>query len=193
MNKKDLKPGYVVEVRYLNLMYLCMQYADGLVFNALNGDYIPLINYDENLMNKNASELDIIRVYGFCQTPYNAIENSINNRPLLWERKEEPTEEDVLKTAIATYGNEAQLCVAMEECAELIQAISKYKRYGSKAQEQLAEEIADVLIVVEEVKLICGIKDEQLKFYHDKKIARLKERLENAKEREENEKNTDII
>lgn len=186
MNKKDLKSGYVVETRNPNLIYMCVPYANGLTLNREKGYFESLENYRENLNHNDFPEFDIIRVWGFCETQCEANVISSCNRPLLWERKEEPTEEDVLKTAIATYGNEAQLCVAMEECAELIQAISKYKRYGSKAQEQLAEEIADILIVVEEVKLICGIKDEQLKFYHDKKIARLKERLENAKEREEN-------
>lgn len=187
MNKKDLRPGYVVETKS-NELYMCAPCAGGITLNSANGSFIPLDAFTDEL-KYNSDEfdfIDIIRVWGYCETQCDAIFISRRNRPLLWERIEEPTEEDVLKTAIATYGNEAQLCVAMEECAELIQAISKYKRYGSKSQEQVAEEITDVLIVVEEVKLICGIKDEQLKFYHDKKIARLKERLENAKEREEN-------
>lgn len=159
MNKKDLKPGYVVELRCGGI-FICIPYENGITLNNSEGIFLSVNDLNNDLTCKNFPDLDVIRVWGLCKTQANAGVISSRNRPLLWERIEEPTEEDVLKTAISTYGNEAQLCVAMEECAELIQAISKYKRYGSKAQEQVAEEIADVLIVVDEVKLICGIKDE---------------------------------
>ena len=47
------------------------------------------------------------------------------------------------------YGKEPQLGMAQEECAELIQAISKVRRKGEtkEAIEHLAEEIADVRIM----------------------------------------------
>ena len=47
------------------------------------------------------------------------------------------------------YGKEPQLGMAQEECAELIQAISKVRRKGETkdAIEHLAEEIADVRII----------------------------------------------
>lgn len=47
------------------------------------------------------------------------------------------------------YGREAQMGVAQEECAELIQAISKVRRKGATddSRGHLAEEIADVLIM----------------------------------------------
>lgn len=185
MTKNDLKAGYVVETRNPDLIYMCVPYTNGLTLNRSNGSFEPLKNYRENLKHNDMPEFDIIRVYGLCDTQTDVNVISSRNRPLIWERKEDvtyATEADVIKAAIEANGNDYQLCVAMEECAELVQAISKYKRYGTgEAQEHIAEEIADVLIVIDEVKQICNITDEQIKSYHDKKIDRLKERLKVGK------------
>ena len=54
----------------------------------------------------------------------------------------------------------------MEECAELIQAISKVRRYGfvGKYKDNLLEEIADVDIVLTELTMMFDIDpDEFLK------------------------------
>ena len=45
------------------------------------------------------------------------------------------------------YGEDYQTTVCMEECAELIQAISKMKR-GQSRRDNLLEEMADVLICI---------------------------------------------
>lgn len=52
-------------------------------------------------------------------------------------------------------GDDLTLTITSEECAELIQAISKVKRYGfhDKYEENLHEEVADVLICIAE--LVC--------------------------------------
>lgn len=52
------------------------------------------------------------------------------------------------------YGIESQRRMLVEECAELIQAISKVERNGSttKTIENLFAEIADVEIMLEQVK-----------------------------------------
>jgi len=71
--------------------------------------------------------------------------------------------EQIYKKAIDKFGKEAQLMVAMEECAELIQAISKLIReeekgngFGKVAQ-NLAEEIADVEIMIEQIPIITDL------------------------------------
>ena len=64
----------------------------------------------------------------------------------------------------------------MEECAELIQAISKYRRYGDN-QQSVAEEIADVLIVIEQVKHICKLTDYSIDLIRAEKMNRLREML----------------
>lgn len=52
------------------------------------------------------------------------------------------------------YGSQMQMDVTQEECAELIQAISKVKREGitAKTYENLTEELADVEIMIEQMK-----------------------------------------
>lgn len=49
------------------------------------------------------------------------------------------------------YGYEAQAMQCIEECAELIQAINKYRRYGDEAKDNLVEEIADVQIMLDQL------------------------------------------
>ena len=63
-------------------------------------------------------------------------------------------DDDTLKKVIEHYGNDYMMAVAMEEASELVQAISKIYRYGVtlEAVNHLNEEIADVLIVIEELK-----------------------------------------
>lgn len=61
-----------------------------------------------------------------------------------------------LEKVCETWGNQHMLTIAMEECAELIQAVSKIKRNGSNPVdgEHLAEETADVLICICELFLM---------------------------------------
>ncbi len=62
----------------------------------------------------------------------------------------------VYKRAFDLYGEDHQLTVATEECAELIQAITKIKR-GKPNMDNLIEELADVRIIVEQVEMMFGI------------------------------------
>ena len=59
--------------------------------------------------------------------------------------------EEILNKAIEHYGKEHQLGVAQEELSELVTAISHYKR---GREHNVAEEIADVEIMLEQLKLI---------------------------------------
>ena len=69
---------------------------------------------------------------------------------------------EVLSAAIRTYGEQAQECVAIEECAELIQAIC-HKQRGRP--HNIPEEIADVEIMLEQLKMIncCDAEVEKIK------------------------------
>ena len=67
----------------------------------------------------------------------------------------------VLKKAICKYGKQAQLDVAVEEMAELTKEIIKSKR-GASNYHQIVEELADVYIMMTQIKLIYGIYDEEL-------------------------------
>ena len=58
------------------------------------------------------------------------------------------------------YGKEPQMGVAQEECAELIQAISKVRRMGETMDtlDHLAEEIADVNIMCAQLEELFGVR-----------------------------------
>ena len=58
------------------------------------------------------------------------------------------------------YGKEPQMGVAQEECAELIQALSKIRRKGetAKTRANLIEEIADVNIMCAQLEELFGVR-----------------------------------
>lgn len=66
------------------------------------------------------------------------------------------------------------LTISMEECSELIQAISKAKR-GKLNKENLIEEISDVLICMDWLKEMYKINESEL----DNMILFKKKRIEN--------------
>ena len=68
---------------------------------------------------------------------------------------------DIIKRSIEHYGKDVQSTVCMEECAELIQAISKQKR-GKSDKDHLAEEMADVIICIEMLKQIYNITEDEI-------------------------------
>lgn len=83
------------------------------------------------------------------------------------------TERGILITAINTYGETAQETVAIEECAELIQAIC-HKHRGRK--DNISEEIADVEIMLEQLKMINNCYEEVAEI-HKQKTERLYQRV----------------
>ena len=64
---------------------------------------------------------------------------------------------------IKAHGTDFEAGIAMEECAELIQAISKVRRYGfvGKYKDNLIEEIADVDIVLTELTMMFDIDPDE--------------------------------
>lgn len=69
--------------------------------------------------------------------------------------------ENEIKTLASSYTKEMNLLVAMEECAELIQALSKIRRKPDSdiIRNNLIEEISDVSICIEIIKFNLNIKD----------------------------------
>lgn len=92
-------------------------------------------------------------------------------------------DKEVIAKSIRHYGEGTQLNVAMEECAELIQAVSKFRRAVASnnlticEHDHLAEEIADVLISVELIQQICKIPDQEVRAWIDIKQKRIVERM----------------
>ena len=87
-----------------------------------------------------------------------------------------PIDSYLLKRSIEHYGKDVQSTVCMEECAELIQAISKEKR-GNSDKDHLAEEMADVIICIEMLKEIYSISDDMISEWMQIKEARIIERI----------------
>lgn len=84
---------------------------------------------------------------------------------------------------IATYGKEHQLKMAMEESAELIQSINKVMReeheqdkYTDKVLAMLSE-MADVEIMIEQIKLIFKVDKEIFDLIKENKLYRLQSKL----------------
>lgn len=86
--------------------------------------------------------------------------------------------ENIFVDVIRIYGETSQENLAAEECAELIQAIS-HKHRGRA--HNIPEEIADVEIMLEQLKIINDCHNEVSEI-RNKKIARLKERMESKNE-----------
>lgn len=81
--------------------------------------------------------------------------------------------------ALRVYYPEAQVDVCVEECAELVKAICKWKRNGRSYLEQVVDEIADVRIMIEQMTLLFGADAvaERVEF----KLERLRQRMERRK------------
>lgn len=85
------------------------------------------------------------------------------------------TNTELYSLALSTYGAEAQTLMVMEEMAELQKELCKHAR-GKDNQLAIAEEIADVLIMLGQMIVLHGC-EEIVAQYKQKKLERLKERL----------------
>lgn len=59
--------------------------------------------------------------------------------------------DEKIKKIADHYGMESQIDILQEECAELVQAVSKYKRGKDDDFSHLLEEMADVTIMIQQV------------------------------------------
>ena len=83
--------------------------------------------------------------------------------------------QEILQQAISTYGAQAQEMMLLEEMSELQKEICKFWR-GRDNRNQIAEEIADVEIMLEQMKMIFQC-DDAVKLYRIQKLKRLERRL----------------
>lgn len=92
-------------------------------------------------------------------------------------------EAKILESAVETFGAEAQVVVAIEECSELQKALTKWLRYQSRDVDceaaqllthNILEEMADVSIMLNQLALIFGDANED----EVAKLERLERRLE---------------
>lgn len=83
---------------------------------------------------------------------------------------------NVMIDALEYYGNNPQVDVAIEEMSELIKELLKNRR-GKENRSMIADEMADVYIMLEQLKFIFGINETELRVNAEFKIQRLKNRI----------------
>lgn len=83
---------------------------------------------------------------------------------------------EIYLTALQKNGLDYQLGIAIEELSELIKEICKNKR-GYSNRDHLVEEYADVCIILEQLKLVYHIKDDEVEDFINYKLNRLNEEL----------------
>lgn len=87
---------------------------------------------------------------------------------------------------VTHYGEKAQRRILIEECAELVQAVTKLERaetagkFGMEERSHLCEELADVMIMVEQIASCYSWN--LISAYIDKKLERQMKRIEEEKE-----------
>lgn len=82
--------------------------------------------------------------------------------------------EEICRRALFTYGFDTQAAMVSEECAELINALCKYKR-GRVTDSDVITEIADVMIMCEQMAYYFG--QDLVEAEKERKLQRLKEKL----------------
>lgn len=89
-------------------------------------------------------------------------------------------EKELLKNCVKAWGVNSQLDMMVEECAELIQAINKYKRKQTfESIANIEEELVDVHIMLQQTAIIFLIPDKKLSDIRNKKLKRVSELLNN--------------
>lgn len=86
--------------------------------------------------------------------------------------------ERIYQKAIDTYGRLNQTVIAFEEMGELTKELSKNFR-GVSNRDAIAEEVADVIIMMEQLCMIYNIKEE-VEVWKRRKLDRLDKGLQNG-------------
>lgn len=93
-----------------------------------------------------------------------------------------------LKKVADYYGYEEQSNQLIEECAELIQALNKYRRAGGKEQKtdigvldalaNVIEELADVEVMLDQIKYLLNISEDDILAIKKAKAVRQRNRMQ---------------
>ncbi len=83
--------------------------------------------------------------------------------------------QELLRTALDTYGAAKQTIKAVEEIGELLKELSK-NAWGQDNRAQIAEEIADVRIMLDQMEILHGV-EYMCHGYEKAKLHRLAKRL----------------
>jgi len=81
--------------------------------------------------------------------------------------------EEIYKEAINHWGKELQIGMLMEEVGELFVAVNKFRRGRLSNKNRIAEEIADVMIMLEEISFMFEIDEDCIAKWKVSKLKRL--------------------
>lgn len=84
------------------------------------------------------------------------------------------TDPDTIRAALRRFGFTEQARMLQEECGELVAAVNRWRRGRAGAFEAMIEEIADVEILIDQMRLVYGAEIDAARA---RKLARLRERL----------------
>lgn len=143
-------------------------------YNLQNGDGSSLGDYrfvmDDNKIPSESQTADALH----CESYFNigGFDKSLD------------VDERIFKIA-DNYGVNSQLDILQEECAELIQAVSKYRRTNNPNvfdRMHLEEEIADVEIMIAQIKYLMKLSEKDIRGIKDTKLERQLERMRREKD-----------
>lgn len=124
--------------------------------NLFEIEYLKKLSYEEIQQIMNNLKANCDDVVG----RFNELSDYYKDLQKRYSRKFQKVDYTLLyKSAIETFGASNQQIVAIEELSELQKEITKLLR-GQGGLINLAEEIADVEIVVEQLKVIYGVRSE---------------------------------
>lgn len=161
MKLKELKENVVVDIKSEKQCHVLMNLLENAGYPTFTQRFSYPSGYFLKVVEIYPADKNYIALYG---GKYNYIE-PVNDLVKI--------DNEIIKDSIVYYGKDVQSTVCMEECAELIQAISKEKR-GKSDKNNLAEEMADVLISIELLKEIYDVSNEQINEWVDKKQKRIR-------------------
>lgn len=182
----DDKPYFELKYKKFGEDYYQVGYSSFDFHNVLKWkeEYFELVkeNYKETIKKLRYTELPDGLVMVDLETRQEAIKALEKQIP---KKMTYNIDEKVIARSVDHYGEEIQATVCMEECAELIQAISKMIRRNDELSEEdydhLEEEVADVLICIETLKQIYSIPDLNIEEWIERKQKRMINRMEKWK------------
>lgn len=87
---------------------------------------------------------------------------------------------EACQTIANFYGDDSQMYMAIEEMSELTKEICKYKRLPNN-YDKIADEIADVKIMLEQLEYIFGVSrevEERVNYKLDRQLRRIEQERE---------------
>ena len=86
--------------------------------------------------------------------------------------------QDELYRELLTTRTHNQVVVAIEELSEFAKELCKYLR-GKPDAGHILEEYVDVIIMMEQMKILFNLQDEDIERFKNYKLARLEQRMKN--------------